>query len=169
MKGLLGLLAGAGVGRWLALALAAGAGVGGYWLGHRVAATGTERVMRLWAEDRAQRAEADLTEYETAAALEARVRKEVMDGLATKQIDIDRLADGVRALGANVRLCAMSYQKSAAAPPAAGGADAAGGGGQLEPAVGVLQALAANLAERCDREAVRANALREWIDGVAPP
>lgn len=165
----LGLITGAGVGRWAALALAVGTGVGGYWLGHRVQAGATEHVMRLWAEDRAARDAADLKEYETRAAIEARVRTEVLNAMGEKYGTIDAVAGDVRRLAANVRLCAMAYQAPAAVPPAAGGTDAAGAGGQLESAVGVLQALAANLAERCDREAVRANALRDWVDGVNAP
>lgn len=125
--------------------------------------------MRLWAEDRARRAEADLTEYETRAAIEARVRARVLAEREAEDAKIDLLAADVRRLGAGVRLCAMSYQKPAAPSPATGGTDATGGDGQLEPAVRVLQELAANLAERCDREAGRSNALRDWVDGVIPP
>lgn len=165
----LGLIAGTGAGKWLALALAVGSGVGGYWIGHRVQRASTEHVMRLWAEDRRQRAEASLKEYETRAALEARVREAVLAEQEEENAKIDALAGDVRRLSAGVRLCSMVHQATTSAVPPTGGTDAPLADGQLASAVGVLQTLATNLAERCDREAVRANALRDWVDGVARP
>lgn len=165
----LGLITGTGAGKWLALALAVGTGIGGYVIGQRVQRGDTEHVMRLWAEDRAKNAEESLKEYETDAAREARVRAQVLKDLAGRDDEIGSLAARVGELSHSVRLCGMAYAKPAAPAPPTGGTDAAGTNGQLEDAVGVLQTLAANLAERCDREAVRANALRDWVDGVLPP
>lgn len=165
----LGLITGAGAGRWLALALAVGTGIGGYVIGQRVQRGDTEHVMRLWAEDRSARAEDALKEYETSAAAEARVRAQVLRELGGRDEAITELAGRVRDLSGSVRLCGMAYQKPAAPAPATGGTDAAGTNGQLEDAVTVLQRLALNLAERCDREAVRANALRDWVDGITVP
>lgn len=154
---------------WAIIGAAVLFGGGGFFLGTRVQRGDTEHVMKLWAEDRASRAEEALKEFETDAAREARVRAEVLNALAGREDEIGTLAARVGELSHSVRLCGMAYQKPAAPAPAAGGTDAAGTNGQLEDAVGVLQRLALNLAERCDREAVRANALREWVDGITVP
>lgn len=141
---------------------------GGYWLGHRVERSATEQVRREWSDDKARYAQDLLDADRAAVAREATIRQEVLGEMARRQISIDAVARDVRALSSSVRLCSQTYQAAGTAPASAG-VDGAGSGGQPRDAVEVLQELAADIAERADREAVRSNALREWVRGVTAP
>lgn len=139
------------------VALVAGAASGG-WLAHRLA---DGRVAR--AEAALERLRAEQTQaIADAAAKNVIVTQDVLEGLYAQRETIDRLAADVRRLRGAVSLCASVSTMPVPGPAA--DADRAPAGGQPRAAADVLQDLAAEFAERADRNAAQLNALIDWIE-----
>lgn len=142
---LAGFIAGSGSGGWLAWKLQDG------------------RVAR--AEAAFERLQREQTQaIADAAAKNVIVTQDVLGGLTNARESITALAGDVRRLRSAVSVCASTSSMQVSGPsPAVAGAPV---GGQPRPAVEVLQDLAAESAERADRNAAQLNALIEWFDGV---
>lgn len=119
---------------------------------------------------RAVRAETALRELQTemakaieqAAVRQVEIRDEVRAQYEDQNIKMDALNLRLRDLRDGVRLC--NATSVLPIPPTTPGANPEENSGQPRPADVVLQELAADLARRCDGNAVQLNALIDWIN-----
>lgn len=88
----------------------------------------------------------------------------VRSALNEQNDGFDAVAGEIRDLRRAVRVCTSLSAMQVAGP--APGADAQAGDGQPRPAEDVLQDLAAESAERADRNAAEHNALVDWYTGL---
>lgn len=119
---------------------------------------------------RALRAEQMLADYkaevakalEVAAVKQIDIRDQVRAQYEDQNIKMDALNLRLRDLRDGVRLCGTTSVLPI--PPASAGANPEENSGQPRPADIVLQELAADLARRCDGNAIQLNALIDWIN-----
>lgn len=99
---------------------------------------------------------------ERAAVKQVEIRDEVRAQYEDQNIKMDALNLRLRDLRDGVRLC--NATSVLPIPPTSAGANPEENSGQPRPADVVLQELAADLARRCDGNAIQLNALIDWIN-----
>lgn len=139
----------------------------GYWSGWQAG--------KASALPRAIRAETALRDLQTemakaieaAAVKQVEIRDQVRTQYENQNIKVDALNLRLRDLRSGVSVCTSKSVMPIA--PTTPGADPKENTGQPREAITVLQELAADIARRCDGNAVQLNALIEWIEKTRAP